>query len=349
MQLYHQLLHNPTVKKHLFISILGGIFGIAIYYYLVVSSSSLEETLQPATTLLVFFYGVCMAYVFYWLSLKLDTLLPWKTQIANRLLVGILIHFLSAELLIVGSFYGYNQYVLGDGSSLTGYQHILIKLSILLLVLALLYSIIYFAFYSYYSYATLQIEGVKEERKRIHLQLKALKSQLSPHFLFNSLNTISSLIYKDETKAESYIRQLAKIYQYTLDSYNEKLITLKQELEVVDAYQYLLNTRFENKFHSKIEIPTEYHNTKIPPLTLQMLVENAVKHNVMLNEAQLNVSIKIEDNYIIVANNITQAPAKRDSFNIGLSNIKARYELLDSKRVHVTKNDHFTVKLPLLK
>ena len=349
MQLYYQLVYNQTVKKHLFISALGAILGILIYYYLVASNSATEETLQFTDALLSVFCGVFVAYVFFWLTLKLDTLLPWKTQTTNRLLIGVLAHFLSAEILIISFFYVYNRYVLGEQSSLIVYEHAFIKLSILLLVLSLLYTIIYFAFFSYYTYATLQIETVKEERKRIHLQLKALKSQLSPHFLFNSLNTISSLIYKSEDKAELYIRRLAKIYQFTLDSYHEKFVTLKQELELVKSYQFLLNTRFENKFNSSIEIPTEFQLTKIPPLTLQMLVENVVKHNVLMEEDPLKVCIKIEDDCIVVENNITQSPAKTDSFNIGLNNIKARYQLLCNKEVIVNKGTMFTVKLPLIK
>lgn len=349
MQLYHQLAHNQTVKKHLFISILGAMLGFLIYYYLVVSNSTTEETLQFTDAFVAVLCGVFVAYVFFWLSLKLDLLLPWKIQITNRLLIGILVHFLSAVLLISSVFYVYITYVLGMQPSFKAYQHAFIKLSILLLVLSLLYTVIYFAFYSYYAYATLQIETVKEERKRIHLQLKALKSQLSPHFLFNSLNTVSSLIYKSEDKAELYIRRLAKIYQYTLSSYHEKLVTLKQELELVKSYQFLLNTRFENKLKSSIEVPNEFQDTKIPPLTLQMLVENVVKHNELLEEDPLTVCIKIEGDSIVVENNITRPPAKIDSFNIGLSNIKARYQLLSNKEVIVNKGALFTVKLPLLK
>ncbi len=349
MQLYHRFVPNQTVKKHLFIIALGAILGISIYYYLAVSNVASEQVIRSTEALLAVLCGVLTAYVFFRLSLKLDDLIPWNTQMANRLFVGVLTHFLSAGLLIIGCFYVYNNYVLGVQTPFKIYEPTLIKLTILLFVLSLLYTIIYFALFSYYTYASVQIAKVKEERRRIQLQLKALKSQLSPHFLFNSLNTISSLIYKSEDKAEAYIRRLASIYQYTLNSYHEKLVGLKQELEVVKAYQFLLNTRYENKITSSIEIPAELHITKIPPLTLQMLIENAVKHNVLMDENPLKVCIKAEGDFIVVENTITQAPVKVDSFNIGLSNIKARYRLLCNEEVIVNKGTSFMVKLPVIK
>ena len=133
--------------------------------------------------------------------------------------------------------------------------------------------------YSYYAYATVQIEAVKYERKQIDLQLRALKSQLSSHFLFNNLNTISSLAHNDAQQAETYIRGLANIYNYTLNSYHEKLVPFEDELQVVMAYLHMIQTRFGNSFHYTVDIPEHVKASRIPPLTLQMLIENAVKHN----------------------------------------------------------------------
>ena len=212
----------------------------------------------------------------------------------------------------------------------------------------LFYSLIYFALYSYYTYATLQIATIEQERKQIDLQLKALKSQLSPHFLFNSLNSISSLIFSNTERAETFIRRFAKMYQFTLDSYNEKLIPLEEEINLVHAYSYLLETRFENKFTCQIEIPEEIRDSKIPPLTLQMLVENAIKHNIMSIGNPLTIKIVTLGNYIYVKNNTTEAPKNTTSFNIGLSNIHDRYMLLHGEGIVIEKKDGFTVKIPII-
>ena len=213
----------------------------------------------------------------------------------------------------------------------------------------LIYTVVYFAFYSYYSFATLQIESVKQERKQIDLQLKALKSQLSPHFLFNSLNTISSLVFADKSKAKLFIRRLANLYNFSLQSYQSKLITLREELDFVKSYQYLLAIRFENKFQSNINISDDLLDTKIPPLSLQMLVENAVKHNTMSIEKPLQIDVFSEGEYICVTNAVTDSPMGKTSFHVGLKNINKRYLLLANKGITVSNGKDFIVKIPIIR
>ena len=247
------------------------------------------------------------------------------------------------------SFSLYNKYHHSDISLNITYHYVLIKIAILFFILILIYEVIYFALYSYYSYATLQIETVKQERKQIELQLNALKSQLSPHFLFNSLNTISSLAFKNKKKAERFIRRLANMYDYTLKSYNSKLISLSEELSFVNSYLFLLETRFENKFKCSITISENLLESKIPPLTLQMLIENAVKHNQLSKKIPLEISITTDENYITIQNNLTEKQEKITSFNIGLKNINSRYLLLSNKGIIVINNNSFTVKIPILR
>jgi LytS/YehU family sensor histidine kinase len=225
----------------------------------------------------------------------------------------------------------------------------MIKFAILWFIIVQLFSVIYFALYSYYSYSTLQIQRIKLERKQIDLQLNALKSQLSPHFLFNAFNTISSLIYKDVNKAETFIRRLSEMYHYTLESYQTKLILFEEELEFVKSYIYLQETRFERVFECKIDLPASINNTKIPPLALQMLIENAVKHNLMSERNPLKVNVSFEDDHICVENNITEEPRKVPSFKIGLNNINARYQLLSNKEIIIANGQSFIVKIPVIR
>ena len=348
MEIKDQLTDNFFVKKHLFIILLGAVLGVLITYFIVIGGTEESVSLTTLEIVASFFAGISNAYLIYFIALKLDILLPWHKHEGNRLLVGILIHFVSSFLWSIFLIYCYYTFYLESTDFQLGENQYLIKLAIILFILILIFEIIYFALYSYYSYTTFQIATVKQERKQIELQLKALKAQLSPHFLFNSLNTISSLVFKDEKKAEGFIRGLAKMYQYTLNSYQLKLTSLEEELAFVNSYQYLLQTRFGKKFQCEISIDKELLATQIPPLTLQMLLENAVKHNVLDEETPLLVRITSDKKYIKIENNVTRKPKKVTSFNIGLKNINARYLLLHTEGIMVTNGQNFEVKIPII-
>ncbi len=349
MYVYQQLTNNSYVKKQSTITILGAIFGFSIVYFFVTGDTAENEvSLSSFQSILGIVIGIASAYGFYSTAKILDRMLPWHKQEGNRLLSGILIHYgvvfiISIILLFLGSLL-FSETL--DFQSIK--EQYLLKLGIILFFMVLIFEIIYFALYSYYSYTSFQIETVRQERKQIELQLNALKSQLSPHFLFNSLNTVSSLVFKDKKKAEGFIRRLAQMYQYTLDSYQKKMITLHEELEFVESYQYLIKTRFGDKFHCDIKVDEEYSKTRIPPLTLQMLLENAVKHNVLSEETPLRIEVKTEGNYLVVTNNITQKPKKVTSFKIGLKNINSRYLLLHKEGITVTNGNMFQVKIPII-
>jgi hypothetical protein len=335
------------VKKHFFIISLGIILGLFITYFIVLGDAEESVSLNALEYAAVVFAGITNAYLIYFFALKLDQFIPWNKHEGSRLLAGILGHFIAAFAWTVLLLYGYDQYFLEEVEFFANNRY-LIKLGIILFITIIVFEIFYFALYSYYSYTTFQIATVKQERKQIELQLKALKSQLSPHFLFNSLNTISSLVFKDESKAEGFVRRLAEMYQYTLNSYQLKLTSLEEELAFVNSYQYLLQTRFGNKFQCEVDIDFKLLQTKVPPLTLQMLIENAVKHNVLEEENPLLIQVTSDKKYIIVKNNVTRKPKQVTSFQIGLKNINARYLLLHSEGIVVTNGESFEVKIPLI-
>lgn len=349
MQIINRLTNNFSVKKYVSIVVIGAVLGVLICFFLLYSEQQETAIYTLKDGFLAAISGMLVALVIYKSTRALNKLIPWQTQTGNRLFVGLLIHFIFAFSFTIGLFYLYDKLLIQTPAFGTVYESVFIKTAIILFISVLIFEVIYFALYSYYSYATVQIETVKQERKQIELQLKALKSQLSPHFLFNSLNTISSLVFKDENKAENFIRRLANMYDYTLKSYNQKLITLREELEFVESYKYLVQTRFENKFTCSISIADDLLETKIPPLTLQMLVENAVKHNQLSQEKPLQVSIRSTEKEIIIHNNLTEKPKKVTSFNIGLKNINARYVLLSNQAISITNGEKFTVKIPVIR
>lgn len=343
-----QSINQFLLKKHLLIFCIGFIFGISVCFFLEYSELQENANYLLKDAILSGFCGFIIGVIFNHSTTLLNKLLPWQKNSGNRLFTGVLIHFSLAFGVTVGLFFLYATIFLGIDAFTKTYNAILIKLGIVLFVLSLIFEIVYFVLYSFYTYSTLQIATVKQERRQIELQLSSLKSQLSPHFLFNSLNAISSLIYKDILKAEQFIRGLAKMYDFTLKSYHSKLITLQEEMNFVKSYLFLLETRFENKFTCSISINDNVLQTNIPPLTIQMLVENALKHNVLSNDNPLNISIHCEANTIVVENNITQIPKNVTSFNIGLKNINSRYLLLVNKPILVDRSSSFKVEIPII-
>jgi LytS/YehU family sensor histidine kinase len=192
------------------------------------------------------------------------------------------------------------------------------------------------------------------------LQYKLLKQQLSPHFLFNSLNTISSLIYKEEHICQSFIHRFAQLFKKTLDLHQKNLIPIEREIAFLENYLFLLKIRFEDSFMYQIELSEQTRGRKIPPFTLQLLAENAVKHNQLSIEKPLQLIIKEDDAHIIVSNEIipksqtvqvgNSAKAIKPNKNtqIGIENIKNRFSHYTKAKIEISRDQHFIVKLPKL-
>jgi two-component system, LytTR family, sensor kinase len=199
-------------------------------------------------------------------------------------------------------------------------------------------------------YMEIQAEQLKKENALA--QFEALKNQVSPHFLFNSLSILSSLVHVDANLSEKFIDQLSKAYRYILEQKDNDTVSLKTEMDFLESYAFLLKIRFENKFDVKVSITDQeaekYH---IAPLTLQLLIENCVKHNRMSEKEPLIVSILIKDDHLVVINPVRpRSQTERiTSTGIGLSNIKNRYQLLTKSSVQIDQDEElFTVKIPLL-
>ncbi|MCB0657093.1 MAG: histidine kinase [Saprospiraceae bacterium] len=195
-------------------------------------------------------------------------------------------------------------------------------------------------------------EKEKEALHRMHLeaQFAGLKQQVNPHFLFNSLNSLSSLIRIDPVKAEHFVEEMSQVYRYLLQSNQDELITLEKEMDFINSYLHLLQTRFGNGLVLHIELPEAYHSSLLPPLTLQLLIENAVKHNEVSTENPLYIWISIhEGNSIEVKNNLQKKQLWVPSEKIGLTNIMTKYQLLGAGEVVVLDGeDFFIVRLPLI-
>ncbi|MBR1625829.1 MAG: histidine kinase [Bacteroidales bacterium] len=198
-----------------------------------------------------------------------------------------------------------------------------------------------------YLYDRQKLLEVESER----FKYAKLKSQLNPHFLFNSLSTLSAMIYSHtKEQTHKYVLSLADIYRYALVNESKDFITIKEELDFIEKYIIILRTRFSNNLIFDIDIEEKYLSRKIPFLALQLLIENAIKHNVINNDKKLTITIKNGKNMICVSNNINpKIEFKRNNTEIGLKNIADRYKIYANKEI-IIENDteFFTVKIPIL-
>jgi hypothetical protein len=189
--------------------------------------------------------------------------------------------------------------------------------------------------------------SVRLEKDNIQANYETLKTQVNPHFLFNSLNSLTSLV-DDNPKAVGYIQHLSEFLRYMLNSRNRDLAYLREEITILNHYVALQQHRFLNNLRVEMEIPEKYHLYTLPPLALQMLVENCIKHNVISSEAPLTIHIHAENGYIRVSNNL-QRKTGVDSTGQGLTNIVERYRYFTRQEVRIEETDHsFSVAIPLL-
>lgn len=191
-----------------------------------------------------------------------------------------------------------------------------------------------------------QQEALRSEN--LLAQIQALKNQVDPHFLFNNLNTLSAIVQEDPKKAEPFIQQLSRLYRSILEMPESTLITLKEELDLLESYVYLVSTRFGDSLTVHVNIPDTYHQKRIVPFALQLLVENAIKHNIVSVARPLKVTIDAVDDQLVVANNLQKKQSPVASTGKGLENINSRIRLLQEREMKcITTMDQFLVTLPL--
>ncbi|WP_300284274.1 histidine kinase [uncultured Alistipes sp.] len=217
----------------------------------------------------------------------------------------------------------------------------------LVLIVSVLYGKIFDLLYQKQS-ITLENERLKNEN--LQTRYNMLANQISPHFLFNSLNSLSMLVReRNNDKALEYIDRLADTFRYMLRSGQEELIALSSELAFTEAYLYLLMVRYENKLFFDMDIDERYRNWKLPVLSLQPLIENAVKHNCITQTRPFRISLRTQDGKLIVSNPSIPKIDAPEKTGIGLKNLSSRYQLLLARDVRIVHTgEEFRVELPLV-
>ena len=263
-------------------------------------------------------------------------------------LIFILSFIYSLVILYLGN-YAIGYFAFSFTSFFGVFKTALSQLTISNIVFLLLLPLLPFFFYSFEHWKKSAVNEEKMKSEALKYQYETLKSQVNPHFLFNNLNSLSALMHKDIKQADKFIKTFSEIYRYVLAHRDVDFVHLKNEIEFVEAYFYLQSIRDTNKV--QMDIIIDDYKYKIIPVSLQLLIENAIKHNSATNENPLKISISIENSgWISVKNNLQLKPFFGNSEKVGLENLKARYFILLQKEVIIEQtDDEFIVKIPLIR
>jgi sensor histidine kinase YesM len=226
-----------------------------------------------------------------------------------------------------------------------------LKLNIIYVSLInLFFHLVNAVFFFFKEYRTQWEEAEELRRNASMAEMEMIKSQINPHFLFNNLNVLSGMVIKDNPEANKFIEEFSKVYRYILNNQQKELVALSSELEFIQPYIFLLKKRFNEGLEVNIRISDKYKQLYVVPAALQMLIENAIKHNVISRHKPLYIDIHSNgNNTLIVKNNLQPRMMSEASSRLGLQNIRRRYEIVSGRDVHINKSStEFEVTLPLL-
>lgn len=287
-------------------------------------------------------------YLNRWVLLSFRERFPEIEDTVKRILLQLVASFAISAVasLIISWFYDFTQFW---GKPLIWQDYVYNIFVVLIFVL--LVSGIYEGNFYFARWRVSVKEAEQLKKANLQSQFESLKNQVSPHFLFNSLNTLSSLIEENPEQAVRFVNQLSRVYRYLLQSNEKELTTVKEELDFLQAYFFLLETRFGEGLKLETSLPEQYLQSLIPPLTLQILVENAVKHNVVSVSKPLHIRIfSCNEDQICVSNNLQKKTLNVASNGMGLANIAAKYRLLNKTGLDIGESgNRFQVSLPLIK
>ncbi len=276
---------------------------------------------------------------------RLDAYIPWRERAAPRVFIQLgLSVLLTVWVAYLAGFFLYRWVYEVHFSSLAFRQYLFV-----FLIISLLYNALRTGHHFFNQWRASIIKTEELKRESLKAQYESLKNQINPHFLFNSINTLIGLIDEDADLAKNYGVQFAKIYRYILEKGREELIAVGEELKIVKIQQELFESRFGKGLVFAIDVEAQAKNRCVPPLTLQMLVENAIKHNIISEESPLTIQIRSTDDSLIISNNKQSKNVKEDNTMLGIENIKQRYSFLSERAVEIEDLPaDFVVTIPLL-
>ncbi|UBZ06001.1 2TM domain-containing protein [Salegentibacter mishustinae] len=315
---------------------------------LVFGGFELEKFMSFETWFLFFAYSFILTFIngsyFWWFGAKIT----WEKATLKKVILGA---FGAVVLTLIGFFLcRVLHYVVYEGVPL---QEFLANEKMYTYLFPLLFTtIISLFFHLIYFYKALQEKKVKEQKiiaGAASAKFDALKNQLDPHFLFNSLNVLASLIEENPDQAQRFTTGLSKIYRYVLEQKNKELVSLEEELKFASTYMKLLKMRFENSIEFEIPEVISNEEAKVVPLSLQLLLENTIKHNIVSESRPLKIRIYEQDEFLIVENNYQKKEVLSNRKGVGLQNIVNRYNEITQRKVLINQTEEiFRVKIPVL-
>lgn len=342
--------HIKRQKRALGIVLIIGLV-IPIYYTIkaLFYRGALDDVPMWGDLAETFIFTVIMSLVLYnasvGISKQLEKVLPWREHGRRRFFAELFLTAVSTIVLSSVVTWLYFTYV----KHCEDLRPVLFSVVTVSLVVNTIVTAIWEAFFLFNQWKQALLNAEKLQKENLQSQFDSLKNQVNPHFLFNSLNTLATIIPENPEQAVEFVQKLSSVYRYLLQYKDHETVDLKTELDCVNAYLFLQKIRFGDNLQVNVNIPPGYLNRQIPPLTLQLLVENAIKHNIISLHKPLKVDIYIDDaGMLVTKNNLQKKKSVEDSTKIGLENLMNRFEYIFNQGIDIyDTGEEFIVKVPM--
>jgi sensor histidine kinase YesM len=329
--------------------ILFGIIAIAIFLSVVLRYRTLEQISQMPLERSIFGFleTLILVFIYNYVVRKLNVKFPWKRNWLIRSLIDFLISLVIPIIIITGVNIAFSFGWLEEHGHDDKYK---VMFFIMPLMVSALLMVVVEMIIATEERNKLEVKLANIEKEQMASKYSALKEQLDHHFLFNNLSVLSSLIYESTEKADRFIQDFASIYRYVLSINKQDLVSVKDELEFIETYLNLYKFRFEEGFRYSLLVDAKCYSCLIPPLTLQVIVENVIKHNVVSRHQPLTLKITNTDNHLVIENNLQYKKQKVASTQTGQLNIIGKFKLLNCDLpVFAVKNEKYIAQIPLIK
>ena len=332
----------PSFREHYTRYILGAFVLVALVYGLFVLQLTTENYLALTWVALIVALFV-LGNKFIWRAM--DRFLGWAKFMSIRFFSQLFVSLAYILFLINSSYFLLKELVTADPPT----PEQVFNMNIIGAIIAIPLLSISFGLHFLRAWKTSELESEMLQKENMKSQLEALKNHLDPHFLFNNLNILAALIDKDTKLSKQFLEKFAEVYRFLLQNKGDELVDLKNELHFLESYIFLINCRFQSNVKFDSHISCDRDACFIPPLTVQMLIENGIKHNIISDAKPLTFKLFVEDEYLVIENNLQPKNLENYSHKSGLNNIKARYAHFTDMEVKVEKSeDAFKVKVPLI-
>lgn len=334
------------LKFNLYVELIFGFFsllGFAVRWWAIPEISAGTHFIFA---ILQFIFMNLIWILYYWLDYKLNQVMPFDQGVGKRVVVQLLLGWgvLKLVLIPVG--------VVFILIAVPALIHYINRLNIVFIGLTAFFGSTvmnsgFIAMHFLKRWKENAVRAANLEKEKAQVQFNNLRNQVNPHFLFNSLASLDSLIQEDPALARQFVHQLSKVYRYVLQSQDKGLVPLETEVDFVNNYISLLKARFDSSLQIDISIPDELYERPIVPVTLQVLIENAIKHNVINKEHPLQIEVGANEDQLVVTNTVWKKRQIETSNGYGLKNLQALYHYLSKAEVQIEESvDRFTVRVP---